>query len=187
MGRPCCRLPIPLDICPCCGGGIKQTRGWTWVNPIPLFGGEVYKPACSMCPAGNPALIGDRAGLLWIGERFYKSPADFDREAVSMGISRRIATVPHGFKLGETFILLAHPKAVRVKVPADKGDQLFPGVEYKPGIFRIFRPTRIEKILTKAMATKDELASLERRGITPVIVPDADPDHQGSVYDGEDE
>jgi hypothetical protein len=27
------------------------------------------------------------------------------------------------------------------------------------------------------------MAALRRQGITPVLVPDDDPDHQGSVYD----
>src|SRR5207302_7622776 len=31
-GVACDRLPIPLDICPTCGHGIKQTRGFTWVD-----------------------------------------------------------------------------------------------------------------------------------------------------------
>lgn len=34
---PCGRLPIPLDVCPCCHSGIKPTRAWTWVQPKPLF------------------------------------------------------------------------------------------------------------------------------------------------------
>jgi len=28
----CGKLPIPLEICPSCGGGIKLSRGWTWVR-----------------------------------------------------------------------------------------------------------------------------------------------------------
>ena len=32
-GAPCGRLPIPLDVCPACHGGIKPSRAWTWVNP----------------------------------------------------------------------------------------------------------------------------------------------------------
>mgnify|MGYP000542086858 FL=1 len=34
---PCGLLPYPLDICPCCGGGIKATRGWQWITPQLLF------------------------------------------------------------------------------------------------------------------------------------------------------
>ena len=30
-GMPCCKMPIPLHVCPTCHGGIKQTRGWSWI------------------------------------------------------------------------------------------------------------------------------------------------------------
>jgi len=32
----CGKLPLPLDVCPCCGGGIRPSRGWTWVNGAAL-------------------------------------------------------------------------------------------------------------------------------------------------------
>lgn len=177
-GIPCCRLPLPLTVCPCCGAGIKQSRGWTWINPSLMFG-ESYKPECNACPAGNPAKMGERAGLLWIGERFYKTPADFNREANSHGISRRISAIPRGLKLGETWVLLAHPKAVSVEVPAE--GELMPRTEFRLGVFRIFKPERIEKILTQSMATSEELEKLAKAGITPVVVPDSGPDHAGTV------
>lgn len=169
----CCRLPLRLTVCPCCSAGIKQTRGWTWINPVLMFG-ESYRPDCNVCPAGNPARMGERAGLLWIGERFYATPEHFNAEARALGISRRIAAVPRGFKVGETWVLLAHPKACK---PDAEG--------HTAGVFRIFRPSRIEKILTQSQATEEELDKLRERGITPVIVPDDDPDHQGTVYDDE--
>lgn len=185
-GFNCCSLPLELNICPCCGGGIKQARGFTWVNPGLLFQKhEVMKPGChSGCPVANPAMLGERAGLLWVGEKFYASPAAFDKEAATLGISKRIASLPRGFVVGETFILLAHPKAVLKTV---EGNELIPKMELSPGVFRIFRPTRIEKILNQSMATEVELARLEKAGITPVIVPDDDPDHMGSVYDSADD
>jgi hypothetical protein len=188
-GMPCCRLPLPLTVCPCCGAGIKQTRGWTWVNPTLLFG-ESYRPECNACPAGNPSRMGERAGLIWIGERFYKTPAAFDAEAASMGISRRVSAIPRGFKVGETWVLLAHPKAI-ARPKAEDATSVFPGsvlprLEYTPGVFRIFRPERIEKILTQSQATPAELAKLHEAGITPVIVPDGDRDHQGTVYDDDE-
>ncbi len=180
-GVSCCRLPIELNVCPCCGGGIKQSRGWTWINPVLMFG-EVCKPKCNSCPAGNPALLGDQAGLLWVGEQFYKTADEFNAEAGEIGISKRIAAIPRNFKLGETWVLLAHPKAVKVEVKSE--NDLIPHIEYRPGVFRIFRPERLEKIITETMAKdKDEMQRLEKAGITPVIVPDDDVDHMGSVYD----
>lgn len=139
-----------------------------------------------------------RAGLLWIGEQFYKSPAAFTEEADRMGISRRIAAVPRGFKVGETWILLAHPKGapceqcngaglVRANGAGQPGEygqcESCRGAGKVAGIFRVFRPSSIEKILTESQATPEALAELAERGITAVVVPDNDRDHQGTVYD----
>lgn len=61
-------------------------------------------------------------------------------------------------------------------------------LSFEPGIFHAFKPTRIEKILPESMkADEKELQKLKKRGITPVFVPDDDPDHQGTVYDKEEE
>ena len=114
-GSSCCKMPIALDICPCCGGGIKQTRGWTWVDAAKLF----PPTACAngvmssiLCPAATPAVLG-RVGLIWIGESFYPRPVDFLNEAGSQGISRRLSAVPRDYKAGETWVLFAHPKAIQ--------------------------------------------------------------------------
>ena len=180
-GWSCGRLPLLLLVCPTCGVGIKQSRGWTWVDPVALFAGHECKaPAdyCAGCPVNvvNLETIG-RAGLLWVGEQFYKTPDLFEREANELGISRRIAAIPRGFELGHTWVLLAHPK----EFPPTPQDP-----EYRPGIFRLFKPERIEQIITHEQA-KDPavLADLEKRHITPVVVPAGDKDHQGSVYDEE--
>lgn len=36
-GKPCGRLPLILRPCPCCGSGLKYSRGVTWVDPVPLL------------------------------------------------------------------------------------------------------------------------------------------------------
>jgi hypothetical protein len=195
LGAPCCKMPIPLHVCPTCSGGVKQTRGWTWIDPRPWLA----KPCSSFvgigfgstlpvfdCPAANPERLGERVGLLWIGGRFYSTPEDFAREANELGISRRLTAIPRNFKLGETWVFLAHPKVIRAEAPAtlDPDEQ---APEWLPGVFRIFKPTAIEKIVTQSQASDEaEMKALADRGITPVVVPDNDPDHQGTVYD-EDE
>lgn len=177
-GAPCCKLPILLDVCPCCGGGIKQSRGWTWIDPRPFL-----KKACEwtgICPAADPAKLGEKVGLIWIGEGFYPTADSFIEEANKLGISRRIKAVPRGFKLGEHWVFLAHPKIG--ELPSGTDEPPLP----VGGIFRIFKPTRIEKIVTESQAADaDEMAKLEKAGITPFVVPDNDKDHQGSVYDRE--
>jgi hypothetical protein len=175
-GQPCGRLPIVLKACPVCSAGFHQHRGFQWVKPAELFQNA---PLCTFqafmcggCPAAHPQEMGERAGLLWIGEKFYPTPEHFSIEASHMGVSRRIAAVPRGFKIGETFVLLAHPRVVEL----DDGPV--------GGIFHIMRPERIEKIVTASEARDQEaMAALEEKGITAFVVPDDDSDHRGSVYD----
>jgi hypothetical protein len=176
LGGPCCKLPIPLKVCPTCGGGIKQTRGWTWIDPKRWLQGECTDKE-RMCAAADPTALGERVGLLWIGERFYPTVEHFQAEAAWLGISRRITAIPRGFEVGKHWVFFAHPKAVLA--PTD--DDL---MALGPGIFRIFLPERIEKIVTETEAQDTEaMDALRERGITPVIVPDDDRDHRGSVYD----
>ncbi len=193
-GVPCDRLPIPLTSCPVCSHGFKQSRGWTWTDVFGLVGGvhegchDEYLP-CALCT--DPKSIG-KAGLLWIGEKFYKTPADFQKEGVAMGFSRRIKALPRGFKVGETWVLLAHSKTIQTLEPKVlEGDQALLGQQFEtvfhPGIFTLWRPSRVEKLLPESKRDSDEVKELMERGITPVFVPDGDKDHQGTVYDSEEE
>jgi hypothetical protein len=176
-GRPCGKMPLQLDVCPTCHGGIKPARGWTWIDPTPLFTGrdcDAEAAGCHTCPLRDLLDLGS-VGLIWIGEKFYPTPESFVREAAAMGISRRITAVPKGFKPGETWVLLAHR---RVKLPTG---------ETAPGAFYLFRPSRIEKIVTDEEARDElEMAKLEARGIVPFIVPADDPDHCPGI-DGHDD
>lgn len=198
-GVVCDRLPILLEVCPTCGHGIKQARGWTWVDPEALVGGVhpncTDEFACPLCMA--PHELGEHAGLLWIGEKFYKTPQLFDREAAELGVSRRISAIPRGFKMGETWILFAHPNALptplqcpickavprlddRMKPPQLVCDlcEEWRGPVFSPGIFKVWRPQRIEIILPDSQRGSDLAKDYEARGITPVFVPDDDPDHR---------
>ncbi len=164
-GEPCCKLPFLLTVCPTCHAGIKPARGWTWVDADALL---ATAGPCTQkdqhfrnpCPASRPL---GQVGLLWVGEKFYPTPDAFDAEALDMGISRRISALPKGFKLGETWVLLAHRKAV----PSFLAEPDAP--LYSPGIFRIFKPQAIEYVV-KGDETPEELEKLQERGITPVRV-----------------
>lgn len=210
LGEVCHRLPFLLVTCPTCGAGFKPARGWTWVDAIELFGGPAFRDVCRpdkptfdaghcpRCVVCSPTRIGSgertssdrvratledtpdargRAGLLWIGERFYPTPEHFALESSTLGVSRRIGAVPRGFVLGETWVLLAHRRACVA--------ELEPGAEpvTAAGIFSVFRPTALEKIVRASDDTPEARADAARRGITLVPVPDSDPDHQGTVYD----
>jgi hypothetical protein len=182
LGAPCCKLPIILHICPTCNHGVKQTRGWQWIDPRPWLIGTCMEHLDGICAAASPDLLGDRVGLLWIGEQFYPTPSSFQKEAAEMGVSRRIVTIPRGFKLGESWVFLAHPKV------KETVDPVTGNVEWQGGVFRIFKPTRIEKIVTETQSKDEaEMAKLADAGITPVIVKDDDKDHMGSVFDKDEE
>jgi hypothetical protein len=215
-GIICDRLPIILDVCPTCSAGFKQSRAWTWLNVHSLVGGPHIIDSdcldcgsvpcgCRFCPlCKEPTKMGE-AGLLWIGTKFYQTPHDFEKETFELGISRRIPAVPHALEIGKTWVLLAHPKAVRVdqcqtedclhtaSVHTETGCKV-EGCEcetpnfYKPAVFHVFKPTGIEKIVTEEEARDPKIVEdLKKRGITPVAVPANDRDHQGSVHDKAEE
>jgi hypothetical protein len=152
IAAPCGKLPIALDVCPCCGGGIKQSR------PSRLFAGvrcnlddtaTAYHSSrrhgswldrsCESCPLGDPLPEG-KHGLIWIGESFYATPDDFRREAAMMGVSRKLPAIPRGFDLGQTWVYLAHPKAVQ-------HESTHPETAFTPGIFRAFMPTGVDLVI----------------------------------------
>jgi len=133
LDRPCGLLPFPLEICPTFGQADvgKPARGWTWINPKEITRGLVCSTS-NVCPAGGCDWTKhERAGLLWIGEKFYPTPQHFEREAWVQGVSKRVAHIPHGFELGSTWVLLAHRKV-----------SLYLPTGYGPAIFRAFLPTR---------------------------------------------
>jgi len=198
MSAPCGRLPIELQICPCCGSGVKWSKGWTWINLAQFARGKecegrpsdpFAKPTkgrkvslkvgsgCDNCPLSDENLPNlSRAGLLWIGKEFYEFPAQFLREASEQGVSRRIKAVPNDFKIGETWVALAHANGMAN-----------PDGTYSPAIFRVFKPDRIEYVCSKEDETdKDKIDSLLKRGITPVKIEKVIGD-TGELFEDDDE
>lgn len=209
LGQGCDLLPVAAETCPCCGGGIKPARGWTWVDPdklLPHHGEPVHMLSedddvmCTGtrskthrgCPLNKPGLMGDRAGLLWIGEQHYATPKLWLAEGKAMGFSRRIPAVPQGFVANETWVLAGHRKAIPSgKIVANGPDDLCGTVydnldaaqaagatswadHYTPGIFHLWVPTRIEYVV-RGDETEDYLQGLADRGIEAVrVVPDVD-------------
>ena len=170
LSAPCGLLPIPLTVCPTCSCGIKPTRGWTWVDVKALVAGKGCSlPAgrCLVCPLGVNNL-GGKQGLLWVGGQFYERPIDWTAEAIKQGVSRRISAVPKDFKIGETWVLVAHREAITVReaiiLDGERKD-----AEYQAAIFHAFKPSAIEYVV-KGDETEDDLERLAKRGITPVQV-----------------
>ena len=205
-GVPCDRLPFPLHVCPCCGGGVKQSRGYQWLAPE-FFGQhlvEVHvipdgpdKGRMQECedplvdPICHPSV---KVMLMWIGEKFY-TPGSFTEEAAKLGVSKRITAIPKGLKVGETWIVVAHPLALNpcpncegkpITVELGKEPETCERCSGKgkaPAIFHAFIPKRIELILKQSDATPERTEQEKKRGVTVVAVPDDDQDHvEGSVY-----
>ena len=207
MSRPCDRLPYPLEVCPVCGHGIKVGRGMAKINPLKLFGkheeivgtipdketgqdkpvtNDICKDKirpCWMCdPTDKPAY------LMNVGERYYPNPDAFIKEGLALGFSKRIAQIPKDFILGETIVYLSHPKACVIpedrEIPDEEHHKKdFPLFKerYLKGIFTAFKPLRVEKIYWQSELDKmdDKVREhLEKRGITPVGVPDGSLKHK---------
>lgn len=192
---PCDRLPYPLHECPVCGAGIHFTRGVAKINPLKLFGVhencvDKFRP-CFICdPTEEPAY------LMFVGERYYKTPEEFSTEAKAMGVSKRIPgnSIPKDLEVGNTIIYLAHPKACRVKEPAgvmqeamailDTHQPRLCDVEQEkpaPGIFSAFIPQRIERLFWESELKREKgkklKESLAKKGITPIAIKNGDNDH----------
>ena len=175
---------------------IKPARGWTWVNAGILFPPVAHgTPSTTRCVRSvwwirTPRRGSTEAGLIWVGESFYKTPREFMNEAIEMGISRRITAVPRGFVIGESWVLLGHRKVVSkgYKLAADKSEEptiyetLMDAARaqaeegqgeveevWAPGIFTAFRPTKIEYIV-KEDDSEEKLEALVERGIELVRV-----------------
>ena len=186
---PCQRLPYPLHICPTCGGGIKFSRAFTWIDPIELFSkgrtdgrecpqiaGERQLSECRTCPM-NPDNCHPKAGLLWVGEKFY-TPQEFLAESKMMGISKRVPAVPRGLKIGTHRIYLAH-----VRGYYGRGD-----TEASAGIFMVFKPTHVDLVIgtdevpERARSIYESLPEEACRVVRVVPQPDA----QEDLFDGGD-
>lgn len=147
----------------------------------------------------------ERAGLMWVGSGFY-TPQSFIEEAARLGVSKRITSIPNEFVVGRDWVLLGHKKAGTKKdwVKVRKGDVLplttlirrpmeAEGADIFalkdvtcPAIFYAFRPTKVEKIVTASMLrdmSERQQKKDAKEGIVYVMVPEDDPDHQGSAYD----
>lgn len=158
-GEVCERLPFPLTTCPCCGEGIRFSRGIQRIDALKLFGDEA-EPRCTgspmatflglpgsehhhdQCTMCSPANAPD-AWLMWVGREYY-SPTSFASEAARMGISKRINALPRGFTPGESVVYLAHLDAVPPWLTThpdfDRTTGRAPDGKPAAGVFMVFRP-----------------------------------------------
>lgn len=185
----CDRLPLPLEPCPVCAERPRFTRSIERIVPRRLWGS--HGATCS-CPTGDNCPVcwppGD-GWLMWVGESY--TPESFIREALDMGISKRIPALPVEMKLHQDWVYLAYAKLL----PKKGKDMLLPfgGEEsrrygFKPGVFYVFRAQRLELIVTETQAQDEEaMKELKRKNIHPVAVPDDDPDHKAQQRGKDDD
>lgn len=197
QGEPCERLPVPILPCSVCDGCIKFSRSYQWVKTEYILSGAKScenLSTCGSCPVCRPDALAwfaepkDRVGLLWIGKQYYESPADWLKESRELGVSRRIAAIPKGFVIGKTWVFVAHPDAIMKKCPSgcNSGGTSNgkcrtcdgQGLIGTPGIFQVFRPQRIELVVTPSMKNEAWVDELVERGVTLFEVPEDDPDHR---------
>lgn len=190
----CDRLPYPLDCCPVCDAGFKPFRGVKKINTVALFdrheGCKDTRP-CPFCDGllfNRPHVLDKEQNfvdvgdfLMCVGEKFYKTPADFTAEAINMGVSKKISSIPKNLVVGYSWVYLAHPAACKKVVPPceqpDNGELVkAPKTVDQLGIFTFFIPTRIEMPVWKGKTSAKKRKQLEKRGITLVEF-DYDPDY----------
>lgn len=192
----CDRLPLPITACEVCGAEPRFSRAIARIDPYTLWGlhmsGICQCPgACPCCnplrwplPPEAPASL-----LMWVGSEY--TAESFIAEGVAQGISKRIHVIPKGLVVGQSWVYLA-----KLRIIPDTAQGWIPGLTgeragYGPGVFYAFRPRRIVKVLTESMAgqhvpnpetgaagdTVTQRELYERQGLTVLIVPDDDPDH----------
>lgn len=167
-GEPCGKLPLELHNCPVCNEGIKFSRNYKWINPSILFRDQECrflrekKEGCRAWCKLNDQNITDltKSLLIWIGDKHY-SVSSFSQEAVEMGISRKIKSVPRGFVIGESWIMLAHTKCFSTVIADEEIN--------KAGIFMAWKPERIEYVV-RGDESEDELNALELKGFSLVKI-----------------
>ena len=158
--------------CPKCGETMED-RGNVWYcSSCELsFTKSSEKCICSEdCKVCYPQ---SKAYMLWVGEKFYPTPKDFVDEAIRMGISKVVPSIPKDFKIGKTYVYLAHRKAVKMIV-RDSNTLTGYTVKMHSGVFMCFKPTRFEMLVKKTDFEKDreKYIEMEKKGVEIIVVPD---------------
>ena len=180
VGEPCDRLPMAIIPCSTCGEEPRFHRAVSKINPLRIFGLHEEQESCAdMMPGSYDPICSpsDVAYLMWVGKEY--TAMTFGMEARQMGISKRIHQIPKDFTLGFDWVWLAKLQLIPSEGKTLALDSNERG--YGAGIFSIFKPTAIEKIITQSQAaaagSNGEAEAWKEQGITPIVVPDDDPDH----------
>ena len=176
LSVPCDRLAYVLTYCPVCGSGIKFTRGYQmidWYQYAGVHKGCKDKFKCPICHPDE----GSKYAIMWVGDKYY-DPDGFIEEATKQGICKRISAVPRDIVFGETWVLLAHKKAGTIQ--NEEGD-----FEDAPAVFYAFKPSHVEKILSKKQARDKKLINRLRKQNTKILIA-TKVDKEGNVLETEE-
>lgn len=170
-----------------CNEGIKPTRSFAWIDAKKLF--EPHRETlgdCSMCgwmlpenadcTVRNYTRLNERDLLIWAGTQHYPEPFDFLDEAMRLGVSSRVPGMPKGAEPGKTWLFAAHRKAM-LAPKFDGPAALQEKDKYQAGVIVVARLLAVERIVTDDTPDED-LEKLVKQGLTPVVVPKDDEDHQ---------
>ena len=113
--------------------------------------------------------------IMWVGHKYY-TVESFTEEAMKMGVSKRIPFIPNGMVPGKSVVYLAMKNCSGEIIGFDNDGKPVK----KDCIFGSFTPTAFEYIMTESKATDSVIEEYKERGISVVVVPDNDPDHNPS-------
>jgi len=122
--------------------------------PEDYLGKDKVKCTCDdNCPVCHPP---EKAGLMWIGERYY-TPKSFIQEARIAGVSKRVPVVPKDIKIGD-WVFLAHKN----------GNEF--DLDHPERIIYAFQVQQIQQVLTPIQAEDEKFVEkVKQRGYVPVI------------------
>ena len=186
----CERFPIPLRACPTCDCRVNFARNFQWITHEMLLSYAVPCGAvddhCVRCPLCRPSMLKNdtpatKSGLIWIGKQHY-TPQGFLVEANSIGVSRRISSIPKGLVVGKTRIFVAHKQGLNLQQKLIEDSAEFePGDQIEPAVIASFVPQAIELMVddTGEMEEEEWVQKLVKdKGVKLVELPASDMDHR---------
>lgn len=182
VSRTCDGLPLLLEPCGCCDYKPKFSRNIQWIEKkyiSHLMGNHLHCECPTDCEICYSTYSNSKKyGLMWVGRQYY-TPEGFVIEANRMGVSKAIPNLPKDLELGITWVLLAHEDAYYEDMPFDEDHIIYYDIRDRyPAVFYAFIPQRVEMLIWQSEATTEKLNELWEQGITPILVPDGDLDHQ---------
>lgn len=104
---------------------------------------------CKHCQGTGDA--SNKVGLLWVGKEFYPESQGFIDEALALGVSKRLATVPRNLVLGKTWVMLAGKHLLPCPQCTDDFCEVCEGKRTVSAVFYAFKAQRLEMIVTEEM------------------------------------